>query len=42
MVPMIGIGVYPKMVTQIYESRTDMVVTHFNKNTTNTVPTLWS
>jgi NAD(P)H-quinone oxidoreductase subunit 4 len=44
MVPMIGIGIYPKMVTQIYEVRTDMVVTHFIKNDKNltTVPTLWT
>ena len=40
-VPMIGIGVYPKMVTQIYETRTNEVVTHFVSTTTEQKPTFW-
>jgi len=38
LVPMIGIGVYPKMLTQIYQVRTDEVVQQFQK--TNQA-TLW-
>jgi|TARA_B110000971_G_C20006370_1_gene499352 NAD(P)H-quinone oxidoreductase subunit 4 len=38
LVPMIGIGVYPKMLTQIYQTRTDQVVQQFQKTTQ---PTLW-
>lgn len=41
LVPMIGIGLYPKMFTQIYEIRTDMVVTHFTGREIN-VSTLWT
>jgi NAD(P)H-quinone oxidoreductase subunit 4 len=43
MIPMIGIGVYPKMLTQIYESRTDLIVTHYQQEgmLTSNRATIW-
>lgn len=42
-VPMIGIGLYPKMLTQIYETRTNAVVEHVHqaRDYVSTKPTLW-
>jgi NAD(P)H-quinone oxidoreductase subunit 4 len=44
MVPMIGIGLYPKMLTQIYEARTNAVVEHVQKSRdyVATKATLWT
>jgi NAD(P)H-quinone oxidoreductase subunit 4 len=44
MIPMIGIGLYPKMVTQIYEVRTNAVVEHIHQSRdyVATKSTLWT
>ena len=44
MIPMIGIGIYPKMVTQIYETRTNAVVEHVQQTSGYfaTKSTLWT
>jgi NAD(P)H-quinone oxidoreductase subunit 4 len=44
MVPMVGIGVYPKMLTQIYEPRLVAVVEHVKQTTASDIakPTFWA
>jgi NAD(P)H-quinone oxidoreductase subunit 4 len=43
-VPMVGIGLYPKMLTQIYEARTNAVVEHVqqSRDYAATKATLWT
>jgi NAD(P)H-quinone oxidoreductase subunit 4 len=43
-IPMIGLGIYPKFLTQIYETRTNAVIEHIKETTSIVVSrsTLWT